>query len=110
MTETLLEKTCIPCRGGILPLTREDAESLLAQAPAGRLLRCKGETGDAARLDAVMCSSCRSGHPLTSALGQKRKWRHLRVMSALSPTTDITRGEWEVRFVPLTDIPALTKR
>ena len=29
MTQTLLEKTCIPCRGGIPPLTREVAESFL---------------------------------------------------------------------------------
>jgi hypothetical protein len=26
MTETLAEKTCTPCRGGIPPLTREEAE------------------------------------------------------------------------------------
>ena len=26
MTETLVEKTCTPCRGGIPPLTRAEAE------------------------------------------------------------------------------------
>jgi 4a-hydroxytetrahydrobiopterin dehydratase len=29
----LLEKTCTPCRGGIPPLTREQAEQLRTQAP-----------------------------------------------------------------------------
>jgi 4a-hydroxytetrahydrobiopterin dehydratase len=51
MTETLVTKACSPCRGGILPLTRAEAEKLPAQAPewgvAGRthqlrLGRCDG--------------------------------------------------------------------
>ena len=29
---SLAEKTCTPCRGGVPPLTRTEAESLLAQA------------------------------------------------------------------------------
>ena len=33
MTETLAEKTCTPCRGGIPPLTRDEAQRLQAQAP-----------------------------------------------------------------------------
>src|SRR3954463_6838412 len=33
MTETLAEKTCTPCRGGIPPLTLEAAEGYRAQAP-----------------------------------------------------------------------------
>jgi 4a-hydroxytetrahydrobiopterin dehydratase len=33
MTEPLVEKTCTPCRGGIPPLTRQEAEALLVQAP-----------------------------------------------------------------------------
>jgi 4a-hydroxytetrahydrobiopterin dehydratase len=32
MTNALAEKTCTPCRGGIPPLTRDEAESLHAQA------------------------------------------------------------------------------
>jgi 4a-hydroxytetrahydrobiopterin dehydratase len=32
MTETLAEKTCTPCRGGIPPLTHEEAERFRAQA------------------------------------------------------------------------------
>ena len=36
MTETLAEKTCTPCRGGIPPLTRE-AQRLQAQAPDWQL-------------------------------------------------------------------------
>ena len=32
MTETLAEKTCTPCRGGIPPLTRDEAQRLQAQA------------------------------------------------------------------------------
>jgi 4a-hydroxytetrahydrobiopterin dehydratase len=32
MTEALVSKTCIPCRGGIPPLTREQAEVFHAQA------------------------------------------------------------------------------
>jgi 4a-hydroxytetrahydrobiopterin dehydratase len=33
MAETLADKTCTPCRGGIPPLTRQEAEGLLVQAP-----------------------------------------------------------------------------
>jgi 4a-hydroxytetrahydrobiopterin dehydratase len=35
---SLAEKTCTPCRGGIPPLTRAQAEDLLAQAPDWTLL------------------------------------------------------------------------
>ena len=34
MIATLAEKTCTPWRGGILPLTPEEAEMYRAQAPA----------------------------------------------------------------------------
>ena len=37
MTETLIIKTCTPCRGGIPPLTREEAELLQPQTPDWRL-------------------------------------------------------------------------
>ena len=37
MTEALASKTCTPCRGGIPPLTREQAELFHAQAPDWRL-------------------------------------------------------------------------
>jgi len=37
MAETLVEKTCTPCRGGIPPLTREEAELLHSQAPQWEL-------------------------------------------------------------------------
>jgi 4a-hydroxytetrahydrobiopterin dehydratase len=37
MNETLAEKTCTPCRGGIPPLTRDEAERLHAQAPDWKL-------------------------------------------------------------------------
>ena len=33
MTETLAEKKCTPCRGGIAPLTHEEAERLRLQTP-----------------------------------------------------------------------------
>src|SRR5580704_9988495 len=38
MTEVLASKTCTPCRGGIPPLTREQAELFHAQAPDWQLL------------------------------------------------------------------------
>ncbi len=38
MTESLASKTCTPCRGGIPPLTREDAERFQPQAPDWRLV------------------------------------------------------------------------
>ena len=38
MTETLVEKTCTPCRGGVPPLTPQEAERLHAQAPEWKLL------------------------------------------------------------------------
>jgi 4a-hydroxytetrahydrobiopterin dehydratase len=37
MTETLAGKTCTPCRGGIPPLTREEAELFHAQTPDWQL-------------------------------------------------------------------------
>ena len=37
MTETLVEKTCAPCRGGIPPLEPEAAASLLVQTPEWEL-------------------------------------------------------------------------
>ena len=33
MTETLAEKTCTPCRGGVPPLARDEAQRFQAQAP-----------------------------------------------------------------------------
>jgi 4a-hydroxytetrahydrobiopterin dehydratase len=38
MTATLVEKTCTPCRGGVPPLTRQEAEAFLAQAPQWTLV------------------------------------------------------------------------
>jgi 4a-hydroxytetrahydrobiopterin dehydratase len=38
MTEALASKTCTPCRGGIPPLTREQAELFQAQAQDWQLL------------------------------------------------------------------------
>ena len=37
MTEALVSKTCTPCRGGIPPLTREEAELFQPQTPDWRL-------------------------------------------------------------------------
>ena len=33
MTETLAEKTCTPCRGGVPPLARDEALHFQKQAP-----------------------------------------------------------------------------
>jgi 4a-hydroxytetrahydrobiopterin dehydratase len=38
MAETLVEKVCTPCRGGIPPLTREEAERYLGQVRDWELL------------------------------------------------------------------------
>jgi 4a-hydroxytetrahydrobiopterin dehydratase len=38
MTASLAEKTCTPCRGGVPPLTLEEAEILRGQAPDWALL------------------------------------------------------------------------
>ncbi len=37
MTETLAQKTCTPCRGGIPPLARDEAARFQAQAPDWQL-------------------------------------------------------------------------
>jgi 4a-hydroxytetrahydrobiopterin dehydratase len=37
MAETLVEKVCTPCRGGIPPPTREEAERYLGQVPGWEL-------------------------------------------------------------------------
>ena len=39
-----------------------------------------------------------------SALGQKRTWRKVKSMSAITPMADILRGERRVRKVPLADL------
>jgi len=33
MTESIAQKTCTPCRGGIPPLTRQEATSYMSQTP-----------------------------------------------------------------------------
>jgi 4a-hydroxytetrahydrobiopterin dehydratase len=38
MTEQLLEQTCVPCRGGIPPLSLDEARHLLQQTPDWTLL------------------------------------------------------------------------
>jgi 4a-hydroxytetrahydrobiopterin dehydratase len=38
MTATLTEKICTPCRGGIPPLTRDEAQRLQAQDPSWDLI------------------------------------------------------------------------
>ena len=38
MSDDLLTKTCVPCRGGIPPLTRTEAETWLQQAPGWALV------------------------------------------------------------------------
>lgn len=38
MTETLAEKSCTPCRGGVPPLTRSEAEEFHSQAPEWDLI------------------------------------------------------------------------
>ena len=38
-----------------------------------------------------------------SALGHKRTFGNVRLMSALTPKADIRRREWDVRFVPQAD-------
>lgn len=38
MTDTLAEKTCTPCRGGIPPLERDEAARYLAQVPDWELV------------------------------------------------------------------------
>ena len=45
MATTLAEKTCIPCRSGVPPLTPEEAEGYRAQAPDWSLM------DDAARIE-----------------------------------------------------------
>lgn len=38
MSDDLLSKTCTPCRGGIAPLTKSEAEGYLPQAPGWALV------------------------------------------------------------------------
>ena len=38
MNDNLLSKTCTPCRGGVPPLTRAEAEDYLKQAPGWALV------------------------------------------------------------------------
>jgi hypothetical protein len=52
MTETLAEKTCTPCRGGIPPLTRDEAQCLQAQAPNWEL--ADDATASSARFDSAI--------------------------------------------------------
>ena len=45
MTKDLTAKTCTPCRGGVPPLTAQEAEELRGQAPEWALLE------DASRIE-----------------------------------------------------------
>jgi hypothetical protein len=45
-----------------------------------------------------------------SALGHKRTFSEVCVMSALPPKADIGTQLWNVRFVPKTDIPQARKK
>ncbi|NRP74501.1 putative pterin-4-alpha-carbinolamine dehydratase [Ensifer psoraleae] len=38
MTENIAEKSCTPCRGGVPPLTRDEAAGYLSQTPGWDLL------------------------------------------------------------------------
>lgn len=38
MSDNLVSKTCTPCRGGVAPLTKAEAERYLAQTPGWELL------------------------------------------------------------------------
>lgn len=38
MPDTLAQKSCTPCRGGVPPLTQEEAERLRAEVPEWQLL------------------------------------------------------------------------
>ena len=38
MAEDIARKTCTPCRGGVPPLTREEAAAYLPQTPGWKLL------------------------------------------------------------------------
>jgi 4a-hydroxytetrahydrobiopterin dehydratase len=38
MPDTLAQKSCTPCRGGVPPLTQDEAERLRAETPAWQLL------------------------------------------------------------------------
>lgn len=42
MSECLLNKSCVPCRGGVPPLTPEVAEALLGELGAGWVLNTEG--------------------------------------------------------------------
>ena len=44
MTDELVDKTCTPCRGGIPPLTRPEAENFMAQAAGWELSESAHET------------------------------------------------------------------
>jgi len=45
MTETLAEKKCTPCRGGIPPLTHEEAERFRSQTPNWATFVDRRQTG-----------------------------------------------------------------
>jgi 4a-hydroxytetrahydrobiopterin dehydratase len=65
MTEALTEKTCTPCRGGILPLTREEAERLHEQAPEWSLV------DDARRIERTFrCRNFREALDFVQRLGE----------------------------------------
>jgi hypothetical protein len=58
MTEALAGKTCTLCRGGIPPLTREQAELFHAQAPDRQLAEGKLTTSGGASGFAISATLC----------------------------------------------------
>jgi hypothetical protein len=70
---------------------------------------CEVSLGSVRRLEMESAISLHGGNPepVMSALGHKRKLRHLRIMSALPPKADIPLRDGHVRLVPQAEIPTV---
>ena len=69
MTQTLAEKTCTPCRGGIPPLTSDEAQRYQAHAPDWQL---RDESRRIERTVRFVEGKCSSGPPVRASGSTRR--------------------------------------
>ena len=81
MTESLAEKTCTPCRGGVPPLPRDEALRFQAQAPDWEL------RDDARRIERI---SAISGKRLPSC-SKSASLPRAKVITPISVSAGVTR-------------------
>jgi hypothetical protein len=108
MTTKLAEKTCTPCRGGVAPLTAQQAEELRAQAPEWALLddahRDLGATPEEIKAIATVLGprgrdgALKEGQQIRVLLSSVRGSQRLQPMRVMLVGSDRAEGSNPSRF------------